>query len=62
LTYRGFVVGPNASNLTVTLANGTVTAGDPFTVTASWSGLDAASPYLGSLSYVDGSGTLVEIN
>jgi subtilisin family serine protease len=61
-TYRGFVVGPNAGNLTVNPANPTVTAGALFTVTASWSGLDRAAPYLGFLSYADGSGTLVEIN
>ena len=61
-SYRGFVVGPNAGNLTVDPANPTVTSGDPFTITASWSGLDPAAPYLGFLSYVDGSGTLVEIN
>ena len=62
MSYRGFVVGPSAGNLTVDPANPTVTSGDPFTITASWSGLDPAAPYLGFLSYVDGSGTLVEIN
>jgi subtilisin family serine protease len=61
-TYRGFVVGPEAGNLTIKPASPTVNSGDPFTVTASWSGLDPSAPYLGFLSYVDGSGTLVEIN
>jgi len=61
-TYRGIAVGPDAGNLTINPANPTVTAGDPFTVKASWSGLDLSAPYLGFLSYVDGPGTLVEIN
>jgi hypothetical protein len=61
-TYRGIAVGPDAGNLTINPANPTVTAGDPFTVKASWSGLDPSAPYLGFLSYVDGPGTLVEIN
>ena len=60
--YRGFVVGPDAGNLSVDPADGTATAGNPFSVTASWSGLDPSAPYLGLLSYVDGSSTVVEIN
>jgi hypothetical protein len=61
-SYRGFVVGPNAGNLSVDPADGTATAGSPISVTASWSGLDPSAPYLGLLSYVDGSSTVVEIN
>jgi hypothetical protein len=61
-TYRSFVVGPDSGNLTINPASPTVSSGDPFTVTASWSGLNPSAPYLGLLSYVDGSGTLVEIN
>jgi hypothetical protein len=48
--------------LTINPANPTVSSGDPFTVKASWSGLDSSAPYLGFLSYGNGSGTLVEIN
>jgi hypothetical protein len=61
-TYRGFVVGPNVGNLSVDPANGTASSGVPFPVKASWSGLSPSAPYLGVLSYVDGSATVVEIN
>jgi hypothetical protein len=57
-----FVVGPNAGNLTVTPANPTVTSNKVFTLTANWSGLDASKPYLGFIEYVDGTGTLVDVN
>jgi hypothetical protein len=60
-TIRNFVVGPNLGNLTVTPANATVTNNVPITLTASWSGLTPSSPYLGFIGYVDGSGTIVEI-
>lgn len=62
-TYRDFVVPATAAgNYTVTPANATVTQDRPLTLTASWSGLDAAVPYLGYVEYIDGSYTLVEIN
>jgi subtilisin family serine protease len=61
-TYRGFVVGSNVGNLSVDPADGTASSGVPFPVKASWSGLSASAPYLGVLSYVDGSATVVEIN
>jgi hypothetical protein len=61
-TLRNFVVGPDLGNLTVTPANATTTTNTPITLTASWSGLTAGSRYLGFIGYVDGSGTLVQIN
>jgi hypothetical protein len=47
LIYRGFVVGPDVGNLTVSPANPTASSGVPFTVKASRSGLDPSAPYLG---------------
>lgn len=60
--YRGFVVGPDLANFSVSPANPTVTNGEPFTVTAAWTGLTAGKPYLGYIEYPDGSGTFVEVN
>ncbi|MHA3704262.1 S8 family peptidase [Jatrophihabitans sp. YIM 134969] len=40
----------------------TTTAGRPITLTASWSGLTAGTPYLGWIEYLDGSGTVVTVN
>jgi hypothetical protein len=31
-------------------------------MTASWTGLNPGIPYLGYVAYVDGTGTMVEIN
>ncbi|HWJ54415.1 MAG TPA: hypothetical protein VNT24_13650, partial [Propionibacteriaceae bacterium] len=60
---NGFAVGPDLPNLTVTPANPTVAVDKPFTVTASWSGLEATRPYLGYIEYPGGGrGTFVEIN
>jgi hypothetical protein len=60
--YRGITVGPDLPNLSVSPANPTVTNGQPFTLTASWTGLDPAVPYLGYVEYPGGDGTFVEIN
>ena len=61
-TYTGVAVGPAAGNYTVTPANPTVTIDVPLTLTATWSGLDPAKKYYGLISYVDGTGTFIEIN
>ena len=37
-------------------------AGDPVRLTASWSGLDDTTPYVGWIEYPDGSGTAVTVN
>ncbi|HYI54025.1 MAG TPA: hypothetical protein VEX57_08665 [Microlunatus sp.] len=47
---------------TVTPANPRATIGKPIALTASWSGLDATTPYLGWIQYPDGSGTIVTVN
>lgn len=60
--YRAFVVGPELSNFSVDPTNPTVTNGRPFTLRASWTGLDASKPYLGFVEYPGGTGTFVEIN
>jgi hypothetical protein len=60
--FRGFAVGPDLPNLSVTPANPTVTSNQPFNVTASWTGLDPAVPYLGYVEYPGGDGTFVAIN
>jgi hypothetical protein len=60
--YRAFAVGPDLPNFTVSPANRTVVEGVPFTLNAGWTGLDPAVPYLGYVKYVDGTGTMVEIN
>jgi fibronectin type III domain protein len=60
--YRAFAVGLDLSNFSVTPANATVTTSQPFTLTAVWTGLDPALPYLGFVEYPDGTGTMVEIN
>jgi hypothetical protein len=46
----------------VTPANPTAKVGQPIGVTAKWSGLEATTPYLGYVEYVDGSGTVVRVN
>ena len=61
-TLQNFVVGPNLGNFTVTPANATVTTNRPITLTASWSGLNPSTRYLGFIGYVDGSGTIVQVN
>jgi hypothetical protein len=61
-TLRTFVVGPNLGNFTVTPANPTVTSNTPITLTPSWSGLTPSTSYLGFIGYVDGSGTIVQVN
>jgi hypothetical protein len=60
--YRAFAVGPDLPNFSVAPASASVTEGVPRTLTASWTALDPAVPYLGYVQYVDGTGTVVEIN
>jgi hypothetical protein len=48
---RSFNVGAAAGNLTATPDPLPVTLGQPATVTLSWSGLTAGTPYLGSVAY-----------
>jgi hypothetical protein len=60
--YRAFVVGPDLPNFSVDPTNPKVTNGKPFTLKASWTGLDATKPYLGYVEYPGGVGTFVEIN
>jgi len=63
-TFRGASVGSGAGlgNLAVSPANPRATIGKPITLTASWSGLAAGTPYLGWIEYPDGSGTIVTVN
>lgn len=44
----------DAGNLTVTPASGPVEVGEPVTLTAAWSGLQAGKRYLGQIVYGDG--------
>ena len=60
--YRAFAVGPDLPNFSVSQATPAVTEGVPRTLTASWTGLSASTPYLGYVEYVDGTGTMVEVN
>ena len=60
--HRAFAVDSDLPNFSVTPANTTVTASQPFTLTAAWTGVDPALPYLGFVEYPDGTGTTVEIN
>lgn len=63
-TFRGAAVvsGAGLGNFTVSPANPRATIGKPIALTASWSGLDAGTPYLGWIEYPDGSGTIVSVN
>lgn len=61
---RDYEVGStgNTGTFTVMPANSTTAAGQTLTVTAAVSGVSAATAYLGWAQYVDGSGTLVQVN
>lgn len=52
----------NDGTLTVKPTKPTAEIQEPIDVTLSWRRLDADTPYLGFVEYVDGSGTLVTIN
>ena len=54
--------GRELGDFTVAPTNPTATGGQPITLTARWSGVDAAAPYLGWIEYPDGSGTIVTVN
>jgi hypothetical protein len=60
--YRAFAVGPDLPNFSVSPTNPTVRNGQTFTLTATWTGLEATRPYLGYIEYPGGDGTFVEIN
>ena len=63
-TFRGASVtaGAGLGNFAVSPANPTARIGQPIALTASWSGLQAGTPYLGWVEYPDGSGTIVTVN
>ncbi|MET3806173.1 subtilisin family serine protease [Nakamurella sp. UYEF19] len=63
-SFRDYEVGadPNVGTFSVTPANATTTTGQVLTLTATASGLDANTAYLGWITYVDGSGTVVQGN
>ena len=48
-----------AGNLTATPASQPVTTGVPVTVNLAWSGLDASFRYLGTVTYSDGTPTVL---
>jgi hypothetical protein len=62
--FRDYEVGTtgNTGTFTVSPANATVTAGQTLTVTATVGGVSATTAYLGWAQYVDGSGTIVQVN
>ena len=62
--FRSAVVtaGSSIGNFTVTPANPTAVVQRPITVRASWSGVEAGTPYAGFVEYPDGSGTIVTVN
>ena len=63
-TYRAATVTTTSAegNFTVTPTNPVAVIGRPITVKASWSGVEANTPYLGWIEYRDGSGTIVKVN
>ena len=63
-TFRAATVasGGGEGNFAVSPANPRATIGQPIALTASWSGLQAGTPYLGWIEYPDGSGTIVTVN
>ena len=62
--FRDYEVGStgNTGTFTVSPANSTTTGGQTVTVTATVGGVSASAAYLGWAQYVDGSGTLVQVN
>jgi hypothetical protein len=62
--FRDYEVGSagNTGTFTVTPANSSTTGGQTLTVTAAVGGVSAATAYLGWVQYVDGSGTIVQVN
>lgn len=62
--HRGTVVTESSADgrFRVTPASPKATVGEPIRVTAAWSRVDADSPYLGFVEYLDGSGTIVSVN
>jgi hypothetical protein len=60
--FQGFAVGPDLPNLSVSPPRPKVTNGRAITLTASWTGLDLAKPYLGYVEYPGRGGTFVEVN
>lgn len=63
-SFRAAVVTTTSAegNFTVTPTNPVAVVGRPIQIKASWSGVDANTPYLGWIEYPDGSGTIVKIN
>ena len=63
-TFRAAAVtsGAGLGNFAVSPANPRARIGRPINLTASWSGLNASTPYLGWVEYKDGSGTIVTVN
>jgi hypothetical protein len=61
-SYRAWSVGPDLADFSVSPTNPHATEGVSINVHAAWTGLDSAKPYLGYIEYLDGSGTMVEIN
>jgi len=62
--FRSAAVTANSDggDFTVTPENPTAEVGEPIRLRASWSALDAGTPYLGYVEYPDGSGTVVTLN
>ena len=53
---------PGVGSFAVTPTDPVASTGEPIAVTASWSGLDATTPYLGWVGYRNGEGTVVTVN
>lgn len=60
-TFSSWVVGGPTENFRVEPSSRTVTAGKPFSLTATWQGLTAGRAYLGWVRYPGGSGTVVSV-
>jgi hypothetical protein len=62
--FRDYEVGTtgNTGTFTVSPANSSTTGGQTLTVTAAVGGVSADTAYLGWAQYIDGSGTLVQVN
>ncbi|SDU80484.1 Peptidase inhibitor I9 [Microlunatus sagamiharensis] len=61
-TFSRWLVAGAVGNLTVDPASTTVTAAEPFTLTASWKDLAADQRFLGWVGYPDGSVTVVSVD
>ncbi len=61
-TYKAWSVGPKLANFSVSPTKPNAKEGKPISPSLTWTALDPAKSYLGYVEYLDGTGTMVEIN